>query len=101
MTFHKEEDFHKYLIENPESNYMWGDHQQLQITANRYNVSINVLTIDMGGNGSILSEPITLDSRLSENALLLEDKTERREMWLLYSNGNHSMMLLSLEIILC
>ena len=38
VTFKNEEDFHKYLVDDPESNYMWVDHQQLQITANRYNV---------------------------------------------------------------
>ena len=53
IEFKDEESFHKYLYENPESNYMWGDHQQLQITANMYNVKIDILMIDNEGKGSL------------------------------------------------
>ena len=51
-------------MDNSESNYMWGDHQQLQITANRYNVKINILTVNAEGEGSILKEPFSLDYAL-------------------------------------
>ena len=74
---------------------MWGDHQQLQITANCYNVKINVLTVNHRGEGTILKEPFIPDPRLSEYALIPADKTEMREIWLLYSNGNHYDALLS------
>ena len=84
IVFNNENQFQKYLMDYSESNYMWGDHQQLQITANRYNVKINILTVNAEGEGSILKEPFSLDY-----ALLKSDKTEMQEMWLLYSNGNH------------
>ena len=74
---------------------MWGDQQQLQITANCYNVKINVLTVNMKGEGTVLKEPFLPDPRLSEYALLPADKTDMREMWLLYSNGNHYDALVS------
>ena len=95
VTFKNEDDFHNYLVNNPESNYMWGDHQQLQITANRYNVKINVLTIDREGKGSILKEPIVPDPRLGEYAMHPAELTENRDMWLLYSNNNHYDALIS------
>ena len=53
-------------MDNLESNYMWGDHQQLQITANRYNLKINILTVYAEGEGSILKEPFIPDPRLKD-----------------------------------
>ena len=89
IIFKDENDFHKYLTQNPKSSYMWGDQQQLQITANTYNAKINVLTIDKEGNGTILKDPFVPDKRLTDHANLKSDKTEMIEMWLLYTNGNH------------
>ena len=89
MKFENEKEFLAYLSGDPESNYMWGDHQQLQITANLYNVKINILSIDGEGNGTIQSQPFVPDSRLDEFALLSAEGTEMRELWLQYSNGNH------------
>ena len=95
--FNVEKDFIKYLVDKQESSYIWGDHQQLQITANRYNVKINVLTIDSEGNGSIFKEPFVPDPRLSPYALLQADKTEMQDMLLLYTIGNHFDALISSE----
>ena len=89
IVFQNETDFHEYLLGNPQSNYMWGDHQHLQITANRYNVRINVLSINLQGEASIFKEPIMPDPRLNEFAMLAAHKTEIKDMWLMYSNGNH------------
>ena len=89
VVFNDEKSFIEFLVENPESSFMWGDHQQLQITANRYNVKINVLTIDSKGNGTIFKEPFKPDPRLRQYALLEAELTEMQDMWLLYTNGNH------------
>ena len=89
VVFKNETDFHEYLLNNPQSNYMWGDHQQLQITANRYNVRVNVLSINLQGEASVFKDPIIPDPRLSKFALLPPDKTEMKDIWLMYSNGNH------------
>ena len=74
---------------------MWGDHQQLQITANMYNVKINILMIDNEGKGSTLMEPLVPDPRLEEFAHLRADKNKMRDLWLLFSNGNHYDALIS------
>ena len=95
IVFEQREAFHKFVLENPQSNFMWGDQQQQQITANCYNVKINVLTVNRKGEGTVLKEPFLPDPRLSEYALLPADKTDMREMWLLYSNGNHYDALVS------
>ena len=76
---------------------MWGDQQQLQITANCYNVKINVLTVNQKGEGTVLKESFIPDPRLSDYANLPADKTEMRELWLMYSNGNHYDALVSKE----
>ena len=89
ITFENEQSFHKYLWENPESNYMWGDHQQLQITSNMYNVKINILTINHNGQGSVLKEPFMPDPRLREFARLPPNQAVAKDMMLMYSNGNH------------
>ena len=89
VTFDNDKNFHKYLLDNPDSNFMWGDHQQLQITANLYNVRINILTINQDGRGSIMKEPFMPDPRLAEFARLPADQTQTRDMMLMYSNGNH------------
>ena len=89
VTFDNDTNFHKYLLDNPESNSMWGDHKQLQITANMYNGRLNILTINHDGKGSIVKEPFMPDTRLAKFATLPADQTETRDMLLMYSNGNH------------
>ena len=86
--FNKPDDFKFFLETNPEACYMWGDHQQLQITSNRYQVPVNVLTIDSAGNGTVLKEPFTPNPALKEFALVPEG-AKVKEVWLLYTNGNH------------
>ena len=86
--FHKPEEFKSFLEAHPEACYMWGDHQQLQITSNRYQVPVNVLTIDSVGNGTVLREPFTPNPALKEFAVVPEG-AKVKEVWLLYTNGNH------------
>ena len=46
--------FREFLILNPEVSYMWADHHQLLVTANQYNTSVQVLTINQNGDGFLL-----------------------------------------------
>ena len=75
---------------------MWGDHQQLQITSNIYQVKVNVLTIDSQGNGSIMKTPCTPDPALKEFSVLPEG-TDVKDIWLLYTNGNHYDALIAVD----
>ena len=85
--------FLAWLATNPDAIYMWGDHQQLQITANRYQVRINVLTVDSKGEGTVLRTPISPNPELKEFAKLPEDANVQ-DIWLQYTNGNHYDALL-------
>ena len=94
MNVQNSDEFLQFLVLNPEASYMWADHHQLQVTANVYNTSVQVLTIDDRGNGSLLHQPFTPDPRMADYALLPArkpngDKVEVEEVWLLYTNGNH------------
>ena len=75
---------------------MWGDHQQLQITSNRYQVNVNVLTIDSLGNGTIMKSPCTPNPALKEFAMLPEEANVK-DVWLLYTNGNHYDALITAD----
>ena len=73
---------------------MWADHHQLQVTSNVYNTTVQVLTIDEKGNGSLLPEPFKPDPRMASFSLLPStkpngEKMDVEEVWLLYTNGNH------------
>ena len=45
-----ENQFMEFLVMNPEVSYIWADHHQLQVTANLYNTTVQVLTVDEHGN---------------------------------------------------
>ena len=75
---------------------MWGDHQQLQITSYRYQVNVNVLTIDSKGNGTVLKMPCTPNPALQDFAELPEGANVK-DMWLLYTNENHYDALITEE----
>ena len=88
------QEFLEFLVLNPEVSYMWADHHQLQVTANLYNTTVQVLTVDEYNNGSLLHESFKPDPRLAEFSLIPArkpngDKIEVEEVWLLYSNNNH------------
>ena len=76
-TFKNKEEFNHFLAKNPDASYMWGDHQQLQITSNRYQAKVNVLNIYPKGNGSIMNTPCTSDPALQEFSLLPEGTDSR------------------------
>ena len=63
---------------------MWGDHVQLQITANMYDITTHLLVAS--GNGNV--HTFHPDSRLREFAVL-EDVEWVNELWLIYINNNH------------
>ena len=95
-TFKNKEEFKNFLADNPQASYMWGDHQQLQITSNIYQAKVNVLTIDSRGNGSVMKTPCTPNPALKEFALLPEG-TDVKDIWLLYTNGNHYDALIAVD----
>ena len=72
---------------------MWGDHQQLQITSNIYQAKVNVLTIDSKANCSIMKNP---DQALKKISVLPEG-TDVKDIWLLYTNGNHYDALIAVD----
>ena len=91
--FKNSKEFHEFLIMNQEACFVWSDHLQLQITANCYQVKVQVLSVNNRGEGSIQKEPFVPDPRLKKAALLPEfrsdgHKVEVPEVWLMY-NGNH------------
>ena len=94
--FKEPDEFKVFLEANQEACYMWGEHQQLQITSNRYQVPVNVLTIDSTGNGTVLKEPFTPNPALKEFALVPEG-AKVKEVWLLYTNGNHYDALITAD----
>ena len=94
--FENEEEFKHFLANNPQASYMWGDHQQLQITSNIYQAKVNVLTIDSKGNGSIMKTPCTPDPALKEFSVLPVG-TDVKDIWLLYTNGNHYDALIAVD----
>ena len=75
---------------------MWGDHQQLQITSNRYQVKVNVLSINSQGNGTIMKTPCTPNQALKHFAMLPEGANVK-DIWLLYTNGNHYDALIAAD----
>ena len=100
LTVQNPEEFLQFLVLNPEASHMWADHHQLHVTANLYNTTVQVLTIDERGNGSLLHQPFRPDPRLADYALLPAtkpngEKVEVEEVWLLYSNGNHYNALIA------
>ena len=93
IWFKNHEEFLKFLIMNQEASFMWSDHLQLQITANCYQVKVQVLSVNSKGEGSIQKDPFVPDSRLQKSSLLPEfrkdgKKMEVPEVWLMY-DGNH------------
>ena len=73
---------------------MWSGHLQLQITANCYQVKVQVLSVNSKGGGSIQKEPFIPDNKMQNKSVLPEyrkdgKKTDVPEVWLLYTNGNH------------
>ena len=96
---HNDKEFLEFLVFNPEVSYMWADHHQLAVTCNLYNTTVQVLTIDEFGEGSLLHETITPDPKLAPFSLLPPtkpngEKMDVPEVWLLYTNGNHYDALL-------
>ena len=94
LTVKNQYEFLEFLVLNPDASHMWADHHQLQVTANLYNTTVQVLTIDERGNGSLLYQPFRPDPRLADYALLPAtkpngEKMEVEEVWLLYTGGNH------------
>ena len=94
MTCPSPQDFLEFLVLNPEDSYMWSDHPQLQVTANLYNTTVQVLTIDEHGNSRLLHKLFKPTPRLAKFSFLPAKKPngyklEVEEVWLLYTNGNH------------
>ena len=94
------QEFLEFLVLNLDVSYMWADHHQLQVTANLYNSTLQVLTVDEHNNGSLLQESFKPDLRLAKFSLLparkpIGQKVEVEEVWLLYSNNNHSDALVA------
>ena len=92
--FQSEEECLQFMIINQESSFMWSGHLQLQITANCYQVNVQVLSVNSRGEGSIQKQPFVPDARLKKSALLPEfrkdgGKVDVPQVWLLYTNGNH------------
>ena len=78
---------------------MWSDHQQLQVTSNLHNTTIQVLTINDEGEGSIMKEPIKPNPAKTAYSLIPPtkyngEKVDMPEVWLRYTNGNHYDALL-------
>ena len=99
-TCKDEDEFLTFLILNPEVSYMWADHQQLQVTANLYNTTVQVLMIDEKGNGRLLHEAFKPDPRLVDFSFIpaikpTGEKMDAEEVWLMYTNGNHYDALVS------
>ena len=82
--FNNFKQFKEYLQNNPNSKLMWGDHVQLQITANMYNITTHLLVAN--GDGNVLT--FSPDARLKKFAVL-EEMEWRDEIWLIYINNNH------------
>ena len=81
--FHNFEQFKNYLQNNPNSKLMWGDHVQLQITANLFNLTTHLLVAN--GDGNVLT--FNPDARLKKFAI--EELESKDEIWLIYINNNH------------
>ena len=98
-VFQNEEEFLQFLIINQDSSFMWSGHLQLQITANCYQVNVQVLSVNSRGEGSIQKQPFVPNNRMKQSALLPEFRKDGRkvdapQVWLLYTNGNHFDALL-------
>ena len=98
-VFITETEFLEFLVLNPEVSYMWADHHQLLVTANQYNTTVQVLTIDQHGNGRLLQEPIKPNPELAPYFLLPPTRPDGEvvdvpEVWLCYTGGNHYEALL-------
>ena len=96
---HTDYEFLDFLAMNKEVSFMWADHHQLAVTCNLYNTTVQVLTIDEKGEGSLLHEHITPDPVLAPYSLIPPTKPNGQkvdvpDLWLLYTNGNHYDALL-------
>ena len=99
MVFETDMEFLQFLVLNPDSSYMWADHHQLQVTCNLYNTTIQVLTIDSNGEGSILKEAIRPNPAMAPYSLIPPnkpngEKVDVPEVWLRYTGNNHYDALL-------
>ena len=98
-SFKTENDFLTFLSQNPNSDFLWMTHSDLQAISNMYNMNINILSVNVpvpGPHGSFARwTSLSPDRRIKFD---IESRVNREDLFIYHHDDNHYDLLIQCKV---